>query len=64
MIAVLPPLSTFALANGRERYDMVDQARTDGTLYAAPIADAVAFAVTVVFMLAFYRSTKRLPAVI
>lgn len=36
----------------------------DGILYAAPIADAVAFAVTVVFMLAFYRSTKRLPAVI
>lgn len=35
----------------------------DGILYAAPIADAVAFAVTVVFMLAFYRSTKRLPAV-
>ena len=36
----------------------------DGILYAAPIADAVAFAVTVVFMLAFYRSTKRSPAVI
>ncbi len=36
----------------------------DGILYAAPIADAVAFAVTVVFMLAFYRSTKKLPAVI
>lgn len=35
----------------------------DGILYAAPIADAVAFAVTVVFMLAFYRSTKKLPAV-
>ena len=35
----------------------------DGILYAAPIADAVAFAVTVVFMLAFYRSTKKLPDV-
>ena len=35
LLAVLPPLSTFALANGRERYDMVDQARTDGTLFTA-----------------------------
>lgn len=35
LIAVLPPLSTFALANGRERYDMVDQARTDGALFTA-----------------------------
>ena len=35
VIAVLPPLSTFALANGRERYDMVDQACTDGALFTA-----------------------------
>ena len=35
VIAVLPPLSTFALANGRERYDMVDQARTNGALFTA-----------------------------
>ena len=35
VMAVLPPLCTFALADGRERYDMVDQARTDGTLYTA-----------------------------
>lgn len=35
VMAVLPPLCTFSLANGRERYDMVDQARTDGTLFSA-----------------------------
>lgn len=35
LMVILPPLCTFSLANGRDRYDMVDQARTDGTLFAA-----------------------------
>ena len=35
VMAVLPPLCTFSLAPGRERYDTVDQARTDGTLFSA-----------------------------
>lgn len=35
LLVAMPPLCTFSMAGGGARYDMVDQARTDGTLYAA-----------------------------